>query len=84
MTPVLQVFFLGAALSVVGVMCLVWSLFLRAPGVRSRWTQLWLPADSFSGPGRALNRWGFALSVIGSVMVMAALAWHQHLTQGGG
>lgn len=78
MTPALVTYFVGAALSLVGVACLLSSLFLRAPGVERPWRQFWAPADSFRGAGLRLNRGGFALTLAGIAMVLAALAWHRY------
>ena len=78
MTAVMATFYVGAALSLVGVASLLSSLLFSAPGVRRPWNQFWAPADSFVGTGRVLNRAGFALAVVGSVIVMVALAWHRY------
>ncbi len=78
MTPVLATFWVGAALSLAGVACLLASFLFSAPGVHRPWTQLWAPAASFAGPGRLLNRGGFALALTGSAIVLASLAWHRY------
>lgn len=78
MTPQLLVFFVGTALWLVGTACVVASLFHRAPGAKRPWTELWAPSDSFRGPGRHLNRGGYALTLAGVAIMMMVLAWHRY------